>query len=147
MYTCAMNRIKTALQTVAVTICHNRINYLALIKASDTLGTEFLDGLVGLFIRPKYFPLQKSNFLTCTLLGLSPAGGCAPRCSSLPVPLLLQGSCLPSWSCALWCSSIAARTASSVVVYLLFTYVIWHPKVRFLSLVSLLCPLDEIMLF
>lgn len=80
---------------VAVTICHSRINYLALIKASDTLDTEYSDGLVDLFIRPKYFPLPKSNFLTCTLLGLSPAGGRVTRHSSLPGPLLPQGSCSP----------------------------------------------------
>lgn len=95
MYTCAVSRIKTALQRVAVTICHNRINYLALIKASDTLETEFFDGLVGSFIRHKYFPLYKSNFSTCTLLGLSPAGGRAPRqLSARPSPPFRAPVCL-----------------------------------------------------
>lgn len=36
--------LKSALQVVAVTICHSRINYLALISVSDTLDADFLMG-------------------------------------------------------------------------------------------------------
>lgn len=61
-------------------ICHSRINYLALIRASDILHTVFFYfilffvGLAGLLIRPKYFPLHKSNSLRFTPLGQSPTG-------------------------------------------------------------------------
>lgn len=62
---------------MAVSICHSRINYLALIRASDILHTDFfvvVVGLAGLLIRPKYFPLHKSNSLRFIPFGQSPAG-------------------------------------------------------------------------
>lgn len=44
VYTCALYRINTVSQVVAVTICHSRINYFALIRGSDTSDVDFLMG-------------------------------------------------------------------------------------------------------